>query len=53
MFSGCQQKNYDDPKADYLRFPYIVGLTFSSQDMVMCQIYDATLISAEHICDLI
>merc|ERR1712232_331990 len=33
MFSGCQQKNYDDPQADYLRFPYIVGLTFSSQDM--------------------
>ena len=32
-FSGCKQRDYTAPDADFLKFPYIVGLTFSSQDM--------------------
>ena len=35
-FSGCKQRDYKNPDAEFLKFPYIVGLTFSSQDMVMC-----------------
>ena len=32
-FSGCKQRSYSDPDADFLKSPFFVGVAFSSQDI--------------------